>query len=325
MTSWTKPNDQPPGSGNRGWYYRLSSFFRHKFGAPVYKIPLHAGFSCPNRDGTIGRGGCTYCYNPSFSPFSAAEVPPTIDEQIRRGKKKKKMARYLAYFQAYTNTYAPVPELKKAYDLALADPEVIGLSVATRPDCVSEEIIDLLANYARHKHVWIEYGLQSSHNQTLKTINRGHDKAAFTAAVELSRDRGIYLCAHIILSLPGETKPMMLETIDYLNSLKLDGIKFHHLQVIVNTPLAAQYREGLVEVYEEPSAYISILCDCLEHLSPQTVVHRLAGQAITEKLLIAPHWKESSGQIAALTEAELINRQTYQGKKCQGDAPFYRF
>ncbi len=295
-----------------GWYYRLSLFFKERFGKPVYKIPLDAGFSCPNRDGTVGTGGCSYCYNPSFSPFSG-EKPPSLREQILKSKKKSRKTLYLAYFQAYTNTYAPVEKLKVLYDQALSDDEVIGLSIATRPDCISEEIIDLLEGYAARCHVWIEYGLQSAHDETLKRINRGHDSAAFTKAMELTASRGIFICAHIILGLPGESKEMMLATIDFLNQCKIDGIKFHHLQIIRGTPLASDYEEGLIEVFDQPGHYIDLLCDCLERLSPDCVIHRLASQASSKDLLIAPHWPVGSGQLASMVESELKRRGTYQG------------
>lgn len=296
-----------------GWYFRLSSFFRSKFGRPIYKIPLDAGFSCPNRDGTIGSRGCTYCYNPSFAPFSGDKIITPVREQITRGKKKKSRGLYLAYFQAYTNTYAPVEQLKILYDEALADQEVIGLSIATRPDCISEEIIELLENYARRCHLWVEYGLQSAHDQTLARINRGHNAGAFADAVKLTRNRGIYICAHIILGLPGETTAMMLETIDFLSRLQVDGVKFHHLQVIKHTTLAEEYERGLVSIYEKAENYIPVLCDCLERLSPEIVIHRLASQVTSKEFLIAPHWPESAVQIAAAVEQELKKRGTHQG------------
>ncbi|MDY6825995.1 MAG: TIGR01212 family radical SAM protein [Bacillota bacterium] len=297
-----------------GWYYRLSSFFREKFGHPVYKIPLDAGFSCPNRDGTIGNGGCTYCYNPSFAPFSGKKQKMSIAEQLAAGKKKSKKAFYIAYFQSYTNTYAPAAELKKIYDQALMDKDVIGLSIATRPDCVPDEILDLLEDYAHRLHLlWIEYGLQSAHDSTLKRINRGHDASAFADAVLRTMGRGIYTCAHIILGLPGETEEMMYDTIAFLNRCRVNGVKFHHLQVIRHTPLANEYEKGKVAVFENAKAYVPLLCNCLERLSPDIVVQRLAGQVAEKEMLIAPGWPESPGQIAAMTLEELRKRSTCQG------------
>ncbi len=310
MNNHIQPN-QP------GWYYRLSSFFRHKFATPVYKIPLDAGFSCPNRDGSTGNSGCIYCYNPSFAPFSknsdTDSTTASISEQISRGKKKKFQAKHLAYFQSYTNTYAPLEQLKELYDEALDDPEVIGLSIATRPDCVTGKTLDLLEEYARRCHLWVEYGLQSAHDQTLEYINRGHNADSFARAVKQTHRRNIYICAHVILGLPGETPAMMLKTIDFLNKLGIDGVKFHHLQVIKNTPLAGLYAQGEISVYDKEEDYIPILCDCLERLAPHIVIHRLASQATTEELLIAPHWAKGAGQIAATVEKELKTRDSYQG------------
>jgi len=315
MAKRNSPVNKTPDIKQPGWYFRLVSFFRSKFGEPIYKIPLDAGFSCPNRDGTVGTTGCSYCYNPSFSPFSG-EPKASISEQLQRGKKKKKRARYLAYFQSYTNTHAPLEKLQTLYEEALDDPEVIGLSIATRPDCVSEEIISILEDYARRCHLWVEYGLQSAHDQTLQLINRGHDSSQFVKAVEMTRNRGIYICAHIILGLPGETPEMMLKTIDLLNQLSIDGVKFHHLQIIKNTPLAEEYEKNKIALYENAGDYIPILCDCLERLSPGIVVHRLASQAASKELLIAPHWPEGAGQIASMVEAELARRGTCQGFNC---------
>jgi len=298
--------------GEPGWYYRLGTYFKEQFGQPVYKIPLDAGFSCPNRDGTIGTGGCSYCYNPSFSPHSREDQPPTLSEQLQKGKKKKP-ALYLAYFQSYTNTYAPLNKLNELYDQALAAPEVIGLSIATRPDCLSPKILDLLESYVARCHLWVEFGLQSAADKTLKRINRGHSAADFVKAVMLTRERGIRVCAHIILGLPGETPDMYAETIDLINRNGIEGIKFHHLQIIHGTPLAGEYKTGDVLIFDCLADYLPHLCDCLELLNPSTVVHRLASQATSADLLIAPQWPESPGQIAAAVTGELKRRGTHQG------------
>ncbi|HOP68578.1 MAG: TIGR01212 family radical SAM protein [Dethiobacteria bacterium] len=298
-----------------GWYYRLSQFFREKFGHPLYKIPLEAGFSCPNRDGTIGRHGCSYCYNPSFSFVSGKEKPLSITEQLRRGKKKGAPGRrYLAYFQTYSNTYAPVEQLERLYSEALQDPDVVGLSISTRPDCVNRQVLELLEGYARKYHVWLEYGLQSSHNTTLERINRGHTFQQFQEAVRMTRGRHIYICAHLILGLPGESPEMMLQTVDRINGCGIDGVKFHQLQVIKGTPLAQQYEEGQFDVFASPEEYLSLLCDCLERLDPGITVHRLAGRVTSRELLLAPAWEESSAETARKVEAELIRRSSWQGR-----------
>ncbi len=297
-----------------GWYYRLGAYFKEQFGQPVFKIPLDAGFSCPNRDGTIGIGGCSYCYNPSFSPYNREDQPPALSEQLQKGKKKKP-ALYLAYFQSYTNTYAPMHKLKELYDEALTVPEVIGLSIATRPDCLSPAILDLLEDYAGRCHLWVEFGLQSAHDKTLKRINRGHSTADFVKAVKLTRARSIRVCAHIILGLPGETPASFTETIDLINGSGIEGIKFHHLQVIHGTPLAEEHKKGDAPVFDSLAHYLPHLCDCLELLNPSTVVHRLASQATSVDLLVAPHWPESAGQIAAAVSGELKKRGTHQGSR----------
>lgn len=300
-----------------GWYYRLSRFFRERFGSPVYKIPLDAGFSCPNRDGTTGKSGCSFCHNPSFSPGSrdrgSDSGPLTISGQIKKGLKHKPGAKHLAYFQAYTNTYDSPEKLKTMYDEALNFQSVVGLSVATRPDCIAEEVLQILENYTRKYHVWIEYGLQSAHDRTLEMIDRGHNAAAFKEAMRKTRGRGIYTCAHIILGLPGESPGMMLETIDFLNRTQVDGVKFHHLQVIKGTAMEKLYRQGRVRLFKSETDYYPVLCDCIEHLSPAIVIHRLAGQVTSGGYLIAPRWEKSPGRIASDIERMLRERGTYQG------------
>lgn len=304
---------QLPKKQSPGWYYRLSSFFREHFGSSIHKIPVDAGFSCPNRNDVTGKTGCTYCYNPAFAPQTGSAAG-SVAEQIAHGKKNRKSALYLAYFQAYTNTYGPFPLLKSLYKEALQDPEVTGLSIATRPDCITTGVLDLLQSYARDGcHIWIEYGLQSAHDATLERINRGHTFNQFKDAVEITRGRGIFICAHIILGLPGESRAMIMETIHQLNKCLIDGIKFHHLQVIRGTPLAEQYRTGSVTVFKNASAYIDLLCDCLEVLSPHVTIHRLAARVTDDALLIAPCWPESAVQLAAAVETELRHRGSWQG------------
>lgn len=300
-----------------GWYYRLSSFFKEQFGGLVYKIPLDAGFSCPNRDGTIGEGGCIYCYNPAFSPAADSREILSIREQIQKGGKRKTKGtrRYIAYFQAYTSTYGPAEKLKALYDEALTDPEVVGLSVSTRPDCVPDSVLDLLQEYARRTHVWVEYGLQSAHYTTLERIHRGHTFEQFQEAVERTQGRGIRICAHVILGLPGETEAMILDTMERLNECAVDGVKFHQLQIIEGTPLAEQYRAGEVTILKTATEYIPLLCDCLEALNPAITIHRLAARVTAPELLLAPRWSESATQIAAAVEAELRKRGTWQGVK----------
>jgi uncharacterized protein len=324
-----------------GWYYRLSRFFRESFGERVLKIPLDAGMTCPNRDGTLSYEGCIFCYNPGFSPAALSrerdrELIP-IPEQIRlfqlRAERPQRnghlpeahaardttfpQRRYLAYFQSYSNTHAPLPILKELYEEALQTPGIVGLSVATRPDCLAPEVLDLLAGYARDYHIWLELGLQSAHDTTLQRINRGHAFAAFREAVKESSRRGLQVCVHIINGLPGESHQDMLETARVLSALPLKGIKFHQLQVMEGTPLAELYRRGEVTLLSR-EGYLEIVCDQLEILPEDVVVHRLLSEVTRENLQLAPAWRVSRADFARMVEETLKSRCSYQGKYVQG-------
>ncbi|HIE13138.1 MAG TPA: TIGR01212 family radical SAM protein [Desulfotomaculum sp.] len=294
-------------------YYTFRRFLRGLLGSPVYKIPLDAGFGCPNRDGTAGVGGCTFCLNRAFSPFAGDRT--AVSEQLRAFKAARRPGeRYIAYFQAYTNTYAPLETLRGLYEEALSDPDVVGLAVATRPDCVPDSVLELLQGYTGRWMVWVEYGLQSSNNETLKRINRGHDFAAFLDAVGRTKGRGIYVGAHVILGLPGETRADLLRTAEALNTSGVDGVKLHHLQVFKGTALAAEWSEGRVGVLTVDE-YVSVACDFIESLSPQTVILRLVGDVTDEALLLAPRWGVSKAQVIGAIDAELGRRGTRQGSR----------
>jgi radical SAM protein (TIGR01212 family) len=297
-------------------YYTFNQFLKEKFGFKVRKISLNAGFTCPNRDGKVGYGGCIYCYNPGFVPSTSLSFK-TICQQIQDGKSQLKKhgfkGKFLAYFQAYTNTYGPVSTLKKLYDEAIKDEEIVGLSISTRPDCVSDEVISLLEEYAKKIHIWVEYGLQSANDITLKSINRGHNFAQFVDAVKRTQNRGIYICAHIILGLPGENFTQMYETVKIISDLKLDGIKIHHLQIVKDTLLEELYLKGEVNVFSLEE-YIHIVCNIIEFLSPDIVIHRFMGD-IREEFLVAPKWDKKKTEIIAMIEKELKNRGSYQGSK----------
>ncbi|HHX77843.1 MAG TPA: TIGR01212 family radical SAM protein [Firmicutes bacterium] len=313
-----------------GWYYRLKDFFQEKFGYRVRKIPLAAGLSCPNRDGTISEGGCIYCYNPGFSPGvltgvqECSPLPPgEIAKQIhsfqarmekRQEEDFRPEGKYLAYFQAYSNTYGEPAYLESLYREALGCPGIVGLSIATRPDCLSDAILKVLESLAAETHLWLELGLQTAHDRTLKLINRGHDFACFQEAVLACRGKGIYLCAHIINGLPGESREDMLETVRRLNELELDGIKFHHLQVIKNTALHAMY-ERLEFKLLSLEEYTGILCDQLEIMRRDMVVHRLMSEITDKQLLVAPQWRIHPGLFASMVERELRRRKSFQGCK----------
>jgi len=295
-------------------YFTFNQFLREQFGIKVQKISLDAGFTCPNRDGKVGYGGCIYCHNPGFvaaTPHRSKKIREQIEIAMISAKKRRFKGKFLAYFQAYSNTYAPVDTLKQLYDEALEDDEIVGLSVGTRPDCVSEEVLSLLERYALRYLVWIEYGLQSAHDKTLKLINRGHDFKCFRDAVKRTRDRGIYICAHVILGLPGEDEEKMYETIRILSDLKIDGIKLHHLQVVKQTVLEDRYRNGGIRVFSRDE-YISLVCNIIERLPSGMVIHRLMGD-VRPGLLVAPDWKMPKTEIIARVDKELERRNTYQG------------
>lgn len=314
-------------------YYSFRQYLRENFPFKVYKIPIDAGFTCPNRDGKVGYGGCVYCINRSFSPIARLGERPPLREQIRRGmdfyQKHYSAEKFIIYFQAFSNTYAPTERLKQLYDEALGfvargDPEeslqtpkafgdnVVGLAIGTRPDCVSDETLDLITEYASKYLVWLEYGIQSIHDRTLKLINRGHTYQDFVEAVKKTQGRNIKLCTHIILGLPGETRDDMIATAEAIGALGLDGIKIHHLYVAENTTLADWYRAGKVKVMSLEE-YIPLVCDILEHLPEGMVIHRLVGELMDESV-IAPKWHKPKNDIIAAIENELARRDSYQGK-----------
>jgi len=320
-----------------GWYYRLSQFFREKFGEKVFKIPVHAGFTCPNRDGTISRRGCVYCYNPSFSPEAGrAEVEEkreTIKNQVHRFQARKEKTslptgsvyashslprrKYLVYFQSYTNTYGDNTLLESLYREALQIPGVVGMSVATRPDCLSSETLRLLTCFAREYHVWVELGLQSAFDHTLNRINRGHTFKQFQDAVSQLADCGVWQCVHLINGLPGEDKAMMLETAQSLNSMPVHGVKFHQLQVLKHTPLEEMYYQNQINPLHLED-YLDIICSQLELLRRDLIVHRLLSETAQPALLLAPCWEGGRGQFAQMVESRLRVRESYQGKKAAG-------
>ena len=298
-------------------YYPFSQFLREKFGCEVYKLPVDGGFTCPNRDGKIGYGGCTYCYNPSFSP-SILLQKSSISLQVKYRKallkRKGKVNKFLVYFQSYTNTYAKVKILKRLYDEAIQDKDVIGFCIGTRPDCVPDEVLDLIESYAKDYHIWLEYGLQSIHNETLLRIRRGHNFAQFEDAVKRTQGRNIFICVHIILGLPGEVKEDILKTARALAGMGIDGIKLHHLQVIKNTRIAREFSKGEFKVLS-PEDYIKLVCDVLELLPARITIQRLVGEVLQDKMLVAPRWNLNKHRILSAIDQELVDRDSFQGSK----------
>lgn len=300
-------------------YRDYNSYLREIFGERVQKISLDAGLNCPNRDGTISEQGCIFCDKRGSGTGAMINHGLSIDKQIMEGskfaEKRYKAKKFIAYFQSFTNTYAPLSHLKKLYDQALNHPGMVGLSVATRPDCVDREILRLLSSYQKDYLVWIEYGLQSAHDITLSRINRGHDVACFEKSVHMADNYGLNICAHIILGLPGETRQMMLETSHFLAGLPIKGLKIHLLYVVKRTRLAALYEKGEYRCLDRDE-YIELVMDFLEFIPSNVVIHRLTGDPIGSEL-VAPLWARDKSKNLNLIRERLAERDTWQGKKYQ--------
>ncbi len=296
-------------------YNQYSAYLKNKFGVKVYKITLDAGFSCPNRDGTISTGGCIFCdEGGSFSQAHSNLL--SIEEQIDAGIKtlsaRFKAQKFMSYFQAYSNTYKPVKELEKIYNSSLCRDEIVGLSIGTRPDCVDDEKLDLIAGYKDDYYTWIEYGLQSIHDKTLRRINRGHDFDCFLKAYEKTKERGINVCVHVIFGL-WETRDEIMQTAQKLAELKVDGVKIHMLCALENTKLADMYFRGEIDFMSEEE-YVQTVCDFLEYLPKTTTIHRLAGNGL-KKNLIAPTWLGAKMDCLNKIDRELMKRNSFQGIK----------
>ena len=295
-------------------YYSFNRYLRRRYGCRVHKVTVHAGFTCPNRDGTAGVGGCTFCNNSGFSPsvrIGAEQVAAQLTHGIEAARRRK-ARKFLAYFQAYTNTYGPLGRLKSLYDEAWKIPDVVGMSVGTRPDCVNEPILDLIGSYTERGEVWVEYGLQSAFNETLVAVNRCDTYENFLQAVEMSRGRGLKLCVHTILGLPGEDREMMLETHRRLARLPIDGIKIHLLHIMRNTVMEEQYASGRIELLSRPE-YASLVVDVLEVLRPDVVIQRMHADAPRD-VLVAPLWCLDKVGVLEEIRAEQARRDSWQGK-----------
>jgi len=282
------------------------------YGERVHKIALDVGLSCPNRDGSKGRGGCTFCNNSSFSPNG--RKPVSIAEQIKNGrrviKKRTGARKFIAYFQAYSNTYAEVSDLQRLYDQALSEPDVIGLSIATRPDCVPDEVLTLLAGYRDDGYeIWLELGLQSAFNTTLANINRGHGFEEYYRSTRNARSLGIPVCTHLIMGLPGETRHHNIQSLQKVLDTGVDGLKFHPLHVVKGTQLANEWRCGQYQPLSMEE-YISTVADLIEITPPNIAFHRLTGTASPD-ILLAPAWCAKKWQVLNGLEEELRSRQDF--------------
>jgi len=296
-------------------YNSFGRYARERFGAAVHKVNIDAGFTCPNRDGTLGLTGCIYCNNESFRP-SSCKPSLSVTEQVRSGiswlRGRYGAQKFLAYFQPYTNTYAPVGELRRLYEEALAEPSVIGLAIGTRPDCIDEEKLDMLAALAERRFVLLEYGLQSIHEKSLKFIKRGHGYGAFLRAVEMTLARGLQAGAHIIAGFPTETREEMLEMAAELSGTGIGFLKLHQLQVIKDTPLAELYVREPFHIFDYEE-YVGFAAEFLERLSPEIVVQRLFATA-PDKILIAPRWERSKHELLRDIDRRLAERDSFQGR-----------
>ena len=297
-------------------YNAFGHFLREKFGCRVYKVSVDGGFSCPNRDGSVGVKGCIYCNNDSFRPRSASKLKPLRD-QVQDGieylRNRFKADKFIVYFQPFTNTHAPLEKLIPLYETAMDHPDVVGLSLGTRPDCIDDEKIEWLENLARTQFVTLEYGLQSIYDKTLERINRGHNFQCWLDAMNRTRKRGIWLCTHIILGFPWETREEMLHTADVLSDTGLDFLKLHHLHIVRNTSLESQYQENPFPLLSL-ELYTDLVVDFLERLNPDICIERLFGNA-PEDQLIGPVWGKSNSEVRHFIEQKLADRDTCQGAK----------
>jgi uncharacterized protein len=300
-------------------YYSCNFFLRQRFGRRVQKVSIDAGFTCPNVDGTVATGGCTFCDNRSFSPsrrLPRSGILGQIDQSIQRMRMRyRKCKDFLAYFQPATNTYAPVEKLQRVYEEALSHPQVVGLVIGTRPDCVPDDVLQLLEKLAGRTYLSVEYGMQTMHDRSLDWMNRGHHHDAMIDAMERSRGRGFEIGAHAILGLPGESHEDMLATARELGRLGVDAVKIHNLYCVKNTPLADQVASGEVTLMER-FEYVRTLVDFIELLPPTMIVDRISGDAPPD-YFVGPSWCLDKPAMKTAVLSEFAQRGTWQGKQYQ--------
>lgn len=293
----------------------LNKYYREQFGEKVMKISLDGGFTCPNRDGSVTYGGCTFCSSEGSGDFAGRRVD-SISTQFSKIKErmheKWKTGKYIAYFQAFSNTYAPVDVLKEKFEPVLLEENVVGISIGTRPDCLPDETIEYLGELNQKTFLYVELGLQTIHPATSKLINRGYDYQTFVDAVEKLRQRNINVCVHLINGLPGENSEMMLETVREVSKLDIQGVKIHLLHLLKDTPMSKQYERGDFDLMDKET-YVSLVCDQIEILPPDVVIHRLTGDGPRD-LLIGPMWSLKKWEVLNAIDDELKLRDTFQGK-----------
>lgn len=299
---------------NNKRYYDLKSYWRNLFGCTVHKLQIDAGFTCPNRDGHVATGGCIYCDGRGSKLRQQGKLP-SVAEQIAAGKKyyKPSASKFVAYFQTFTNTYAPVARLRALYDEALEQDDVIGLSIGTRPDCLEPDVAELLSSYAKKHHVWVELGLQSIHDKTLRYINRGHSSQQFLDAVHQLAGRGLNICVHIIIGLPDESDKDVLTTAKTLAALPVKGIKIHSLLALDGTPMGERYKQGAIPMITKEK-YVTLTADVLEVLPTAMVVQRLTADGYRD-IFLGPAWAGNKLDVLNSIHKELERRDSYQGMR----------
>jgi len=298
-------------------YYDLKSYWRNLFGCSVHKLAIDAGFTCPNRDGHVAVGGCIYCDGRGSKLRQKGELP-SVAYQIAGGKKyySAQASKFIAYFQTFTNTYAPLDKLRKIFDEALGQDDVIGLSIGTRPDCLAPDVIELLGEYAKKYHIWVELGLQSVHDKTLRFINRGHNYQQFLEAVNALAESGLNICVHIIIGLPNEHDEDILTTARTIATLPVHGIKIHSLLALEGTALGEMYKKGTVSMMIKDK-YVSLTADVLEILPPEMVIQRLTADGYRD-IFLAPDWAMNKLDVLNSINKELERRNTFQGMYYKG-------
>ncbi len=305
--------------GDQRRFNSYAGYIKHKFGGRVQKLTIDAGFTCPNRDGSISVGGCAYCNNDSFNP-SYCTPQKSISQQLAEGIdfhmfRYRRVEKYLAYFQAFSNTYAPLPKLKELYSEALSHDKVVGLVIGTRPDCIDEQKLDYLAELANNYYVAVEYGVESCYNSTLERINRGHSFEKSVWAIEQTAKRGLNVGAHFIIGLPGESRNDLVNQTEVISKLPLTTIKFHQLQIVRNTAFEMKYNKNPEQFnFFSLDEYLELMVEIIERLNPSIVIERFTGEASPDTL-IAPFWgKYRTDQLLIKLEKMLEDRDTWQGR-----------
>jgi len=304
--------------GSERRFNAYSDYFRREFGERIQKVTVNAGFTCPNRDGTLGRGGCTFCDNKAFNPSYNDACKP-VDRQINEGiefhrLRYRRVKKYLAYFQAFTNTYAPLEDLRRIYQPAIEHPDIVGIIIGTRPDCIDKNILEYFASLADDFYVVIEYGIESINNDILRNINRGHTFEQTVQAIRETSEYGIFCGGHLIIGLPGEDKTDWLRSMDVLSGIPLHSLKFHQLQIINGTQMEREYRANPEKFVEfEMETYLQLMADLIERLNPDIIIERIAGE-VTPGSGARKGWGIRYDQVLLRFEKILEERNTWQGK-----------